>query len=430
MKTKANTTLAVLVLILSAIFNFGQAQEKKIDKLSVFLDCGNGRCDRSFLREQLNFVDHLNDRVAADVHILISSNRTASAARNYQVIFYGQKEFSGMKDTIRFSTVPNVTDFEIRDELLSKIKIGLVPFFLEKGDYKAFDVTYKGADESEKNEETTDNWNYWVFRVGGNGSINADQNYQSYRFNGDLSASRVTEDKKIGFEYGENVNTSYYHYMVDTVEMVDTVANSGRWLEHYNVFAINDHWSYAYQAGYSKNTFSNTKSDVSFRTGFEYSIFPYKDFNNKLVTVRYILGLKNLIYDTLTIFNKENEFLPFQDIELGIELTQKWGNVELGMNYKQYLHDTKFYNVNVFGDFDVRITGGLSIYCFMYGSLMRDQFNLRNDTPDPTQVLTRQRELLSSYNVGMHFGINYRFGSKLANFNNPRFDQGGAMFFF
>ncbi|MEP7373085.1 MAG: hypothetical protein ABI675_06805 [Chitinophagaceae bacterium] len=40
----------------------------------------------------------------------------------------------------------------------------------------------------------------------------------------------------------------------------------------------------------------------------------------------------------------------------------------------------------------------------------------------PQEVLTRRRQLASGYAFSTNFGINYRFGSKLNNFVNLRFD--------
>jgi hypothetical protein len=42
------------------------------------------------------------------------------------------------------------------------------------------------------------------------------------------------------------------------------------------------------------------------------------------------------------------------------------------------------------------------------------------------EVLTRKRQLASTYNYYTSFGLNYRFGSILNNFVNPRFEGYGG----
>jgi hypothetical protein len=55
--------------------------------------------------------------------------------------------------------------------------------------------------------------------------------------------------------------------------------------------------------------------------------------------------------------------------------------------------------------------------------LTRDQIFLPKGGATSQEVLTRRRQLASGYNIYSYFGLNYRFGSKLNNFVNPRFDD-------
>jgi hypothetical protein len=72
---------------------------------------------------------------------------------------------------------------------------------------------------------------------------------------------------------------------------------------------------------------------------------------------------------------------------------------------------------------DVRITGNISFTVKAYGGLVRDQIALVKAKASDQDVLVRRRQVASSYNYWSNFGINYRFGSKLNNFVNPRFDE-------
>ena len=117
--------LSIVVLIASLITCSSQTLYP--DRLKVFIDCHTG-CDMTFIRSEINIVDFLLDRQAADVHILITDQNTGSGGDEYQLIFFGQNQFAGIKDTLRFINDANNTDFEERDLFLKYLKIGLTPF--------------------------------------------------------------------------------------------------------------------------------------------------------------------------------------------------------------------------------------------------------------------------------------------------------------
>jgi len=56
--------------------------------------------------------------------------------------------------------------------------------------------------------------------------------------------------------------------------------------------------------------------------------------------------------------------------------------------------------------------------------LVHDQVYLAKSGATQQEVLTRIRQLKSSFYFQNRFGISYRFGSKLNNFVNPRFEGG------
>ena len=79
----------------------------------------------SFIRTEINIVDFYLDRLAADLHILITEQRTGSGGRQYQMIFFGQNRFKNQVDTLQFSTEPNLTEFESRDVFIKYLKLDL-----------------------------------------------------------------------------------------------------------------------------------------------------------------------------------------------------------------------------------------------------------------------------------------------------------------
>jgi hypothetical protein len=261
-----------------------------------------------------------------------------------------------------------------------------------------------------------------VFRAGANGFISADENYKQYNFGGNLSANRVTEELKVGIEIYGNQNKDSY-YLEDTTGKKNVITKNENFnFQHYLIKSINDHWSYGYQVELSRNSFSNYKGRVLFRTGFEYDIFPYKEVNTKFFTLSYTIDVRRNSYYEITLYDKLKETLYGQSVEANLSFRQKWGTIEFGVDYHNYFHNWKYLNLGANGEVDIRITGGLSFNFRAYAELSHDQIYLPKEKADATEVLTRQRQISSSYNFYTSFGLSYRFGSKLNNFVNPRFD--------
>ncbi|MEK6780714.1 MAG: hypothetical protein AABY93_03355 [Bacteroidota bacterium] len=415
--------LLVFFFLLSASIS---AQDKTPQKLKVFIDCSNAFCDLQFIRTEINVVDFLLDRVAADVHVLITQQRNGSGGRQYQMIYYGQNSFLHTRDTLRFITDPNATDFELRDKMLKYLKLGLAPLVAKTNQADGISITMKrdvSTDSARDFNQTKDEWNYWVFRVGGNGHINMDQVYKNSELRGNFRFNRTTDDWKISFGFFGGLEKSSYEYETDSGPLEVVVKNTNYSFEHTLVKSINTHWSYGYQVSFLNNTFSNYKSRVYILPQVEYSFFPYKDVNNRFVTIRYGIGAQSNIYYDTTIYNKTEEMLLGHNAELNISFNQKWGVINTGISYRNYFHDWKVNNLGLATQMEVRVTGGLSFYIYLFGGLVHDQIYLPGEGASGEEVLSRQRQLESSYNFETFFGINYRFGTKLNNFINPRFNS-------
>lgn len=417
--------LPLLTFILLIQVSFAQNNPAP-RRLKVFVDCLTG-CDLNYIRSEVNIIDYSLDRQAADVHVLINDQNTGSGGDEYQLIFFGQNQFRNMRDTLRFVNEANNTDFEERALLVKYIKLGLTPFIAKTQMAGAIDIKMKieETDSSKKAGQlqvAKDKWNYWVINTGASGNIQMDAVYTQSRFNGSVNVTRITEEVKIGFEL-EGSKTKTQYEFEDSSGVIKIINKNDEFnLEHYYVKSINQHWSWAYQGEWFRNTFSNFKSGYILRTGIEYNIFPYKLVNTKKFTVAYILdGRKNFYIDT-TLFEKKKETLYGHEVEAKLSVNQKWGRININMSYHNYFHNWKFFNLGLNTAFDIRITGGLSFFVFSGAQLVRDQLYLPKQGAKPEEVLTRRRQLASGYQFFTDFGFNYRFGSKLNNFVNPRFD--------
>lgn len=422
--------ISVPIFALLFASTVGFTQQNTPSRLRVFIDCSNTWCDMQHIRSAINIVDFLLDNAAADVHVLITSQGTGSGGDQYQVIFFGQQYFKNQTDTLRFSTDPNATEFEERELLLKYLKTGLIPFIAKTGAIKNIEINLKTTDTTVSGTSNTttakDSWNAWVMRIGADGNISADANYKNTNYSGNFSANRITDKIKtgMGVNWGKNKSTFEYE---DNGTIQKFAVNNHNWsINQYLVKSINTHLSWAYEIRYNQNTFSNNKGRAFLRAAVEYNIFPYKEVNNKLFTLSYgLTARRNYYYDT-TIYNKTKESLYGQRATAYLSLNQKWGNSYAGITYNNYLNNWKFFNLGIDAYTSVRITGGLSIYVIAFGGLTRDQIFLVKGNATPEEVLARKRQLASGYNYFTSIGINYRFGSKLNNVVNPRFDRSSS----
>ncbi len=416
--------------LITILFSFSViAQNNTVNKLKVFIDCSNTGCDLTFIRSEINLVDFLLDRIAADVHVLVTEQGTGSGGSKYQLIFFGQNKFKNFQDTLHFNTDPNSTDFEDRDMLIKYIKFGLAPCIAKTDAAKDAVMNFKRTETEQSKKDTAaistkDPWNYWVLRVGGDGNFNADANYKDRRLGTNFSANRTTEELKVNFGFYASTNKSVFEYEDAGVRQKIVNNNHNIDFSHSLVKSINNHWSYGYEANYNQSTFSNNKGRVYLRAAIEYDIFPYKEVNNRFFTISYGLTARNNHYYDTTIYNKVRETLFGHRADANLSLNQKWGTTSFGINYQNYFHDWKLFNLGIFTSTDIRITGGLSFRIYFSGELTRDQIYLPKGGATEQEILTRRRQIASGYNYYTSFGLNYRFGSKLNNFVNPRFEGG------
>ena len=408
-------------------FTKGWSQPVYPDRLKVFIDCHTG-CDMTFIKSEINIVDFLLDRQAADVHVLITDQNTGSGGDEYQLIFFGQNQFIGIRDTLKFINDANNTDFEERTLLLKYLKIGLTPFIARTKMGKELDIKMKTDKPADQKTTTAagskDPWNYWIFRTGLFGNWNSEESVTESSYNGNMSATRITEETKLVFELNGGKNKSVFEDKDSTGQIQKEISRNDNYeFSHYLIKSISNHWSWGYEANVSRSTRSNNKRRALLRAGVEYNIFPYKQVNTKYFTIAYILDVRHNLYIDSTFYDKKKETLYGHSIESNVAFNQKWGTIEVGLDYHNYFHKWKLLNLEAYLELEIRVTGGLSITVFTFGELLRDQIYLSRKETSLVDVLTRRRELESGYRFGTHFGINYRFGSKLNNFVNARFGR-------
>ncbi len=383
------------------------------DALNVFMEASD------YIRKEIPYVNYVRDIKDAGVYILNTSQRTGSGGYEYTYFLVGQLENSGMRDTLTFVTSPNETQDEIRIKEVRTIKMGLMRYVAKTPLSKYMTITF-GEPLSET--VSSDKWNSWVYRASFNGWFDGQQSYKSTNLNGNISASRVTADWKINFSGRYNYGIEKFNIDDETI----TSNNNSKSLNGLVVKSISDHWSYGGSVYLGSSSYSNDSFSGSFLPGIEYDLFPYSQSTRKQLRLLYSAGYKFANYNDTTIYNLTKEGHFMQSLNAAYAVVQKWGSINLSLNYSNYLHDWSKNNLSLNGYLDLRISKGLSVNFGGGASLIHDQLGLVKGGATTEEVLLRRKELATQFQYFTSFGFTYTFGSIYNNVVNPRFGNSGG----
>lgn len=394
-------------------------------RLRVFLDCPSGGCDRNYMITELPFALWTQDRLDADVHLLITRMGTASGGGQYTYTFIGLKQFATRVDTLVGFVPPNVTDELRRREVARVSKIGLVPFAMRLPGAERFSVAYvapANAPAAPAMSAMQDPWDFWVIRLRGNGAGGAESRSSSYEFSSGASASRVTEDWKVSFNANQQYRANRFT-LSDGSErrfFLRSADASARIVK-----SVDDHWSIGARAGTAFSEFSNTQASASADISAEYNWYPWAQATSRQLIALVALGSRYNDYHETTIYGLTTELRPVARAVVAGESRQVWGTVDAQARYTRFLHDGRTYSMSFTGRTNFRLTRGLSLELRGDAAKVNDQLYLPRGDATDDEVLTRQRALATAYRLSGSIGINFTFGSIYNTIVNPRLDDLG-----
>lgn len=405
--------LIFIFSLLISTFLFAQNQK---DRPDIFIDC-QMYCDFIYIKQEIQFVNYMQNRQEADIYILAASQRTGAGGREVQLTFIGNNEFSAISDTIKYFTDPNATDAIEREQFVNELKKGLLQFLVQTHliDQIKYDVELEEGEMD--NEDMDDPWNNWVFNIGGNGWLNGESTYSSINLTGRFSASKITDKHKIRF-------STYYNFEKSTFKL--TGGDESFIRKSYNahleyVKSLNPNWSVGFNTRTGSTTFGNTDISTTFKPAIEYNIFPYSEASTRRFSFNYSIGSEYNNYTDTTIYNKMSETRMRHGLDIEFNQTQQWGNVSLDIGFQQYLHDLKLFNTYINPNIEWQIFKGLSINIGGFASFVSDRINIAKSDISDEDILLQIKQLDTEFTYFTYFGLNYRFGSKYNNIVNPRF---------
>jgi len=392
-------------------------------RLRVFLDCPTGGCDREFLVTELPFALWTQDRLDADVHLLITRIGTAAGGSEYTVGFRGQRRFAARVDTLVTFVEPNTSDDSRRRELARVAKIGLLAFAARLPGQERFSVSYaapaNGAPLAAQ-APANDPWNLWIYRVRASGGGSAESRSSNYQIDGSLSASRTTEQWKLSFYAQKEYRDSRFE-LSDSTErrFVQRTLDANIRI----VRSLSDHWSVGSRAATASTDFRNLDASASLDLSAEYNYFPWAEATSRQLIALVAVGGRYADYKEITIRGETTELRPIARAIIAGESQQTWGTVDASVRYSRYLHDNDSYSASFNGRTTLRLSRGLSLELRGEAAKVNDQLYLPRGDASDDEVLTRQRALATAFRLNGSVGLTFTFGSIYSAIVNPRLEE-------
>lgn len=407
---------SIMVFVFSISFLFPQeksnADQLKKSAPKVFIDCEY--CDMEYIKTEIPFVNYVRERKEAQVHVLITTQRTGAGGIEYTITFMGQREFEGMEDVLKFISKKTDTEDEIRRGLVKTLKMGLIRYVSRTPIAELLNISME-----EKLEPTAveDKWNFWVFSLNGRSFLSGEKLANFYSVWGNFSANRVTPELKIKIGISTSLNRDYF--LVDDEE-IKSYSRS----HSFNVMivkSINEHWSIGGWFQMRSSTYDNIKISFSPAPAIEFNIFPYSQSTRRQLRVLYLIGFPSVKYREETIYDKISERLVKEALAITLELKEKWGSISTTLEGSHYFHDFKKNRLELSTDLSLRIFKGLSLNVYGRYSAIHDQLSLPKAGASLEEILLKRRMLETTYHYWASIGLSYTFGSIYSNVVNPRF---------
>ena len=394
---------------------------------NVFFDCNGRNCNSQYYRTEIDWVNWVNDKEVADVHVIMTSQTTGAGGNEYRLDFIGHGQAEGWEDTHLFQTLPTDTEREQLDGISHALGLGIASYAQQAG-YRGLVSLTGPAPESPgagrrlvSQDEVDDPWNLWVFRLNGSGNLDGESTRSTTRLNGSFSANRITPTWKMNFN--GNINYNRVDIELDNGNFLNVRTDWG--FNPLIVYSVADHWSIGIQGQAGRMPRFNQNFRVEVTPAIEYSVFPYDEATRRAFTFFYKVGPAYRDYIEPTIYNETSELRYEQSLQMQFSQRQEWGDASLRMTGSHFLSDFERNNLAIRGDIDVRIVRGFSVNIRGDIAWVNDQIYLPLDDATDAETLLRLQQEATSFNYGIQVGFSIQFGSIFNNVVNNRFRSAG-----
>ena len=409
--------IALVILIIAGTI---VAQDSANVKLKVFIE--GEITDFNFLRNNISFVDFVNDPFASDVHIIVTSKSTGSGGEHFYISFNPVTIQSVDKLMLNCITSYQDTQDEARFKFTETIKSGLLVFTNEKQLYYKVNVV---DNKSELNGQsftnnTIDPWSHWVFNISLSGGFEAEEQKKEYEYEAALEANRITEILRIRNEYKYEREETFITKYEDSTKRVIRAFNQEQEFRSRITYSLSSHWSAGIILKGNQTSYRNIKYNARVSPAIEYNFYPWQQVDRRLFTVAYYVGPSYYNYYEPTILDKTSEIIWSQSLNIELEKVVKWGELEVFLEASHYFPDFTYYALQTGAKSSIRIVKGLFLEFGFEAERTNNQLYLPASDLSDEDLLLNVRKLPTSFEVSGEFGIRYQFGSIYNNVVNQR----------
>lgn len=387
--------------------------------VKIFLDCND--CDMNYTRQEIPYINYVRDVKEAQVYILVTDQNTASGGEQFTFTFHGQGNFSGMDDTLTYTTNPDQTSTEIRQKRTDMLKMGLMRYVARTPLFNEIEITHN---EDLEEEEVTDRWNYWVFEISTEPQFESEEENKELDLRNSLNISRVTPESKLELEMDHFFNREKFIEFVNTDSAeTTTYLTSSTSFDNLYVKSIGDHWSAGLKWDFGSSTRENYRFLTKVLPSVEYDIFPYSEATHRQLRILYSLGYQFNNYIDTTVYNKKRENLYLHSLNIAFQVQKKWGSINMALMGSNYFNNFSHNRIELNSWINLRIFKGLALEIYGGVAHINDQLNLKKGEVSEAERLLRLRELQTRYRFEGGLELSYTFGSIYNNVVNPRFSE-------
>lgn len=386
----------------------------KKESIKLFIDC---RCEKSYLQQEMNFVNHVRDQGLANVVLMIYDIANGSGGRTYKLDFKGTGDYEGIAHELSYDSNVNMTSDDVRKGLLEVVKNGLLKYLLESD--LSDNISYKITDEglAERQDINFDDpWNNWIFEVYGEAELDKESSRKEFEYEIGLESDHVTEKWRVRADL--QMNLSNNKFIRDGEEFL---SKRERYFGYGSIVrSLSDHWSMGIFAGARHDSYTNLDLATNITPAIEYNIFPYREVLRREIVFAYKIGYVHYDYIETTIFGEDEESIFNQSLDIQARFRQPWGNLYSRLRASSFLNDFSKNRVQFNSSVSVRVFKGLAVRFSGNLELIRDQINLPAGSASLEDVLLQQKQIATDFEIGFRVGISYTFGSAFNNIINTR----------
>jgi hypothetical protein len=367
-------------------------------------------------------VNYVRDRKDAQVHILITSQRSGSG-RAYDLAFFGQEGFDGTDQRLIYNRSNTDSSDDQRRQMARYLQFGMAAYVLNTPQGDGLQISWEAPADAAPitADPTSDPWNFWVFSTELRTEIDDEDRRDERDVEIRLSASRTTEQWRMGAYYSLDDDEESFTFD-DGTRFVD---ESLRQRSGFNaVRSLSPRWSVGAGVHAEESTFRNLSQVYRTAVAVEYNLFPYSESAVRQLKFGYYVGQNWFEYNERSVLGEVEESRPDHVFEIEYDLDRRWGDVSLAFKASQFLDDRELYRLSLNGQVDYRITRGLSIRLWAKGSLVRDEIYLPAAGLSDEDILLGSRALDTDLVTEVGVSLKYTFGSIYNNVVNNRLDGG------